>query len=42
MGGFSFWHWLVVMLVVGALPVLVLYVLIRAAVRGGIRDGRKD
>ena len=37
-GGYSLWHWLVLLLLFG-LPLLILFVVIRAAVRSGTKAG---
>lgn len=41
MGGFSIWHWLVLAIIFGV-PVLILYYAVRAGVRAGLRDSRRD
>jgi hypothetical protein len=40
MGGFSLWHWLIVLLVLGG-PFVLIY-LVYLAIRAGVRDGMKD
>lgn len=40
MGGFSPWHWLIVLVVLAG-PLVLIY-LVYLAVRAGVRDGKKD